>query len=164
MFIVLPNSLRISISDQTLVLLHNDEQVKQYSVSTALNGVGSQKNSGQTPLGKHLICAKIGGGLPINSVLVGRRPTGEIYHAELAKQFPDRDWILSRILWLSGLEVGHNRLGNVDTKQRYIYLHGTPDSEPMGVPLSHGCIRMRNSDIIELFDQLEPCSLVEIVE
>ncbi|MEA3406001.1 MAG: L,D-transpeptidase [Pseudomonadota bacterium] len=146
-----------------LFLYRDNDLVKQYAISTALNGIGSEQNSGKTPLGRHLIRAKIGAGLPINTVFIGRRPTGEIYDADLAEQFPNRDWILSRILWLSGLDVGHNRLGDVDTMQRYIYIHGTPDSEPMGIPLSHGCIRMANADIIELFDLVEPYSLVEIV-
>ncbi len=99
----------------------------------------------------------------MNSVLVGRRPTGEIYSEALAQQFPQRDWILSRILWLSGLEVGKNRLGQVDTMQRYIYIHGTPDREPMGAPHSHGCIRMRNADVVQLFDQVTVGTEVEIV-
>ncbi len=136
--------------------------VREYPVSTGLNGVGNEKNSGKTPLGKHIIRAKIGAELPINSVLVGRRPTGEIYTPQLGELNPERDWILSRILWLSGKEKGINRLGRVDTMQRYIYLHGTPDSEPMGIPKSHGCIRMRNHDIIELFDLIEAGTEVDI--
>ncbi|WEJ61592.1 L,D-transpeptidase [Thiomicrorhabdus lithotrophica] len=156
-------SLRVSISEQTLELFNNEELVKAYSISTALNGSGCQKDSGQTPLGKHIIRAKIGANTPINSVFVGRRPTGEIFNEQLAQEFPHRDWILSRILWLSGNEKGVNRLGNVDTMQRYIYIHGTPDSEPMGVPISHGCIRMRNNEIIELFDLIEIQTPVEII-
>ncbi len=140
-------------------------KVLTYLVSTGVKGVGEQQGSGCTPRGKHLVRAKIGEGLPANAVFVGRRFTGEIYSQALAERFPDRDWILSRILWLSGLEPGVNRLGNVDTMRRYIYIHGTPDSEPMGVPASHGCIRMRNSDVMELFDlipvgtelQIEDC-------
>ena len=115
-------------------------------------GAGQQKNSNQTPLGWHTLRAKIGANANVNSVFVGRRFTGEIYSAQQALAHPHRDWILSRILWLSGCEIGHNRLGNVDTMQRYIYIHGTPDTEPMGVAKSHGCIRMRNADVIELFD------------
>ena len=157
-------SILISISEQTLTLYQNNALVKKYAVSTAFNGVGSQKNSGQTPLGNHLIRAKIGTDQPLNTVFVGRRPTGETYHPNLAKQFPERDWILTRILWLSGTQVGHNRLGQVDTMQRYIYIHGTPDSEPMGIALSHGCIRMRNQDLIELYDLVEPYTPIEIVE
>lgn len=123
-----------------------------FEVSTALNGVGSEKNSGKTPSGRLKVRAKIGQGLPVNTVFVGRRPTGEIYSEALAQSAPNRDWILTRILWLSGLEIGHNRLGNVDTMQRYIYIHGTPDTEPMGIPKSHGCIRMKNQDVVTLFD------------
>ena len=110
------------------------------------------ENSAKTPLGSHRIRAKIGAGLPVNSVFVGRRFTGEIFSESLCRQFPHRDWILTRILWLCGNEIGFNRLGSVDSMRRYIYIHGTPDSEPMGKPLSHGCIRMKNSDVVELFD------------
>ena len=144
-------TIEISIQDQCLRLLLADE-VKEYSVSTAKLGIGQNKGSNQTPLGWHSIRAKIGADASTNSVFVGRRFTGEIYSTELAQQFPQRDWILSRIIWLSGCEVGRNRLGDVDSMQRYIYIHGTPDSEPMGIAESHGCIRMRNADVIELFD------------
>jgi hypothetical protein len=145
--------IEISIQHQTLTLFDAFGGVKaRYSVSTAANGMGCVKNSGCTPLGEHIIRAKIGAGAPLNTVFVGRRPTGEILSSELAAQYPERDWILTRILWLSGTEVGKNRLGNVDSMQRYIYIHGTPDSEPMGQPCSHGCVRMRNQDVLELFD------------
>ncbi len=144
----------ISISAQTLSVFHEAVLWQSYSISSALNGVGGEKNSGKTPLGRHVIRAKIGGGMPINTVFVGRRATGESYSEALAQQFPKRDWVLSRILWLSGKEKEINRLGQVDTMQRYIYIHGTPDSEPMGVPLSHGCIRMRNTDVMALFDSI----------
>ncbi len=152
-------SIFISISHQTLTVISNEQnnavQTRCYSVSSGLNGIGCEKNSGKTPLGLHQVRAKIGHNAPINTVFVGRRATGEIYDENLAVSYPQRDWILSRILWLSGKEVGVNRLGNVDSMQRYIYIHGTPDSEPMGRPLSHGCIRMRNHDLIELFDLIE---------
>lgn len=128
--------------------------IKTYAVSTAKNGVGSEKNSGQTPLGRLCIRAKIGEGQPLNAVFVSRRPTGEIYSPALAQANPQRDWILTRILWLSGLEVGSNRLGSVDTMQRYIYIHGTPDTEPMGRPESHGCIRMRNEAVLDVFERV----------
>lgn len=144
--------VNVSIQNQTLELYCSDSLIKSYSVSTALNGPGELKNSGCTPRGEHIVRAKIGQSLPENTVFVARRPTGEIYSSELAKLYPDRDWILSRILWLSGCEPGKNRLGNVDSMQRYIYIHGTPDTEPMGEPRSHGCIRMRNKELIELFD------------
>lgn len=146
--------IEISINEQQLTLIENGRVKSTYSISTGKNGVGEQQGSGCTPRGWHCIRARIGAGLPINSVFVGRRPTGEIYSEELARQYPERDWILSRILWLSGLEVGENRLGKVDTMARYIYLHGTPDDQPMGEPHSHGCIRMRNQDIVELFELL----------
>ena len=160
----LTHSISISISQQTLSLYQGTSLLKTYAVSTALKGVGCEKDSGKTPLGKHIIRAKIGTDEPLNTVFVGRRPTGEIYTKPLADAHPNRDWILSRILWLSGTEVGRNRLGQVDTMQRYIYIHGTPDTEPMGIALSHGCVRMRNQDIVELFDLIEPFSFVEIVE
>ena len=143
--------LDVNVSTQSLIF-KSKEFNKSYSISTAKNGVGQLFSSGCTPLGHHQVRAKIGNGAPLNSVFVGRRLTGEIYSPELSFQFPHRDWILTRILWLSGKEVGYNRLGNVDSMRRYIYIHGTPDSEPMGQPLSHGCIRMRNTDLIELFD------------
>lgn len=145
--------IQVSIQDQCLRLLTGDA-ITEYSISTAKLGIGQSKGSNKTPMGWHFIRAKIGSGVDENSVFIGRRTTGEIYSSELSLQYPDRDWILTRILWLSGCEMGHNRFGNVDTMQRYIYIHGTPDSEPMGVPESHGCIRMRNRHIIELFDQV----------
>jgi len=111
-----------------------------------------------------VVRAKIGAGAAENTVFVGRRPTGEIYTAELGQNNPGRDWMLTRLLWLSGCEPGFNRLGEVDTMQRYIYIHGSPDNAPMGQPGSIGCIRMRNRDIVELFDQVEPGTPVEILE
>ena len=157
--------IEISISSQTLTLFDNFGGVKaKYSVSTAANGVGCEKNSGCTPLGSHIIRAKIGADAERNSVFVGRRFTGEICTPELMAQFPERDWILTRILWLSGTEIGVNRLGNVDTMQRYIYIHGTPDSTEMSKIGSHGCIRMRNSDVIALFDMVEAGTQVAIRE
>lgn len=156
--------IQISIADQDLKLMQQGELIKSYPVSTALNGAGEQKNSGCTPRGKHYIRALIGADLPENAVLVGRRFTGEIYSDALAQSSPERDWILSRILWLCGCEKGRNRLADVDTMQRYIYIHGTPDTEPMGIAKSHGCIRMRNADVIELFEQVIPGTPVEIME
>ena len=157
--------IQISIQNQTLTLFDNFGGVKvKYPVSTAANGVGCEKDSGCTPLGNHIIRAKIGAGALPNTVFVGRRPTGEICTPELMAQYPNRDWILTRILWLSGTEIGKNRLGNVDTMQRYIYIHGTPDSTDIGKIGSHGCIRMRNSDVIELFDLVEAGTKVFISE
>jgi lipoprotein-anchoring transpeptidase ErfK/SrfK len=147
--------LEISIAEQQCRLWQQDDCVFSAAVSTALNGAGEQEGSGCTPRGWHTIRAKIGQGQAVNSVFVGRRPTGEIFDTSLAERYPQRDWILTRILWLSGLEVGTNRLGNVDTMRRYIYIHGCPDKEPMGVPRSHGCIRMHNPDLLALFDRVE---------
>lgn len=155
--------IEISIKDQTLHFIDNDK-VTSFDVSTALNGPGEQEGSGCTPRGWHQIRAVIGEQQPENAVFIGRRPTGEIYNAELAEQFPERDWILSRILWLQGLEAEVNRFGKVDSMRRYIYIHGAPDSEPMGIPLSHGCVRMRNSDVIRLTELITPGTLVWIQE
>ncbi|MFN6961028.1 MAG: L,D-transpeptidase family protein [Rhodocyclaceae bacterium] len=155
--------IRISIPAQTLELLDaHGEPLRRYSVSTAKNGAGERRGSFCTPRGKHIIRAKIGAGAPENTVFVRRRPTGEIWTPELAAAHPGRDWILTRIMWLSGCEAGKNRLGEVDTMRRFIYIHGSPDTVPMGVPGSVGCIRMRNADIIELFDLVPPYTAVEI--
>ncbi len=156
---------RIDISIDSQVLVFNDNlnnYVLTYRIATAKNGAGEQFGSECTPRGKHIVRAKIGTGCPHNTVFVGRRPTGEIYSPELKEQFPDRDWILTRILWLSGCEIGFNRLGRVDTMRRYIYIHSTPETVPMGVPVSHGCILMRGPDIIELFDRVPVGTVVNI--
>ena len=157
--------IEISILKQILTLFDDSGSLKlHFPVSTAANGIGCEKNSGCTPLGAHIIRAKIGAGATPNTVFVGRRPTGEICTPELMTQYPNRDWILTRILWLSGTEIGKNRLGNVDTMQRYIYIHGTPDSTDMGEVGSHGCVRMRNADVIELFNLVEASTPVFISE
>ena len=157
--------IEISIKHQNLVLFDNFGGVKaKYRISSAANGVGCEKDSGCTPLGEHIIRAKVGINALINTVFVGRRATAEIFTPALKLDFPNRDWILTRILWLSGAEIGFNRLGNVDTMQRYIYIHGSPDSTEMGKIGSHGCIRMRNADIIELFDLIEAGTPVIISE
>lgn len=143
--------LEVDIATQKMFVYDQDKLINEYLVSTAKNGVGERLGSEQTPRGQHIIRAKIGADSPVNTVFVGRRPTGEIYTPALREQHPNRDWILTRIFWLSGLEVGKNRLGDVDTMQRYIYIHGTPDDVELGTPGSRGCIRMRNTDIIELF-------------
>lgn len=157
-------TIEIKIATQQLIVWQHDQILRQYAISSALKGAGERSGSEQTPRGQHIIRAKIGANLPLNTVFKARRPTGEIYSAELAEKYPNRDWILSRIMWLSGCELGKNRLGQCDTMRRYIYIHGTPDSEPMGVPLSHGCIRMRNQDIVELFTLVPVFTPVLIVE
>lgn len=157
--------IRISIGLQQLDLLDDaGKLIKRYSISSAKNGVGEQNGSFQTPRGRHIVRAKIGAGAPFNTVFVERRPTGETYSPELAKRHPGRDWILTRILWLSGLERGYNRLGKVDTMRRAIYIHGSPDTADMGKPGSRGCIRMHNRDIVELFDLVPVRTSVEIRE
>lgn len=145
-------NIEINIATQQLTVWQQQQIIAQFIISSALKGAGEIQGSEQTPRGQHIIRAKIGQNQPINSVFKARRPTGEIYNAQLAAQFPTRDWILTRIMWLSGCELGKNRGGQCDTMRRYIYIHGTPDTEPMGIPKSHGCIRMRNEDIIQLFD------------
>lgn len=146
------------------LMLDDGTLIRRYPISTAANGAGERNGSGCTPRGRHVIRAKIGTGAPAFSVFRGRRPTGEIWSPELGAAQPGRDWILSRILWLSGLEPGRNRLGEFDSMRRYIYIHGTPDTEPMGVARSHGCIRMRNDDVVELFELVEAGTEVEVME
>lgn len=156
--------IQIQINQQQLDLIDcEDRSIKSYSISSAKNGTGQLRGSYCTPLGKHIIRAKIGDKQPVNTVFVKRRPTGEIYSPELAAQYPGRDWILTRIFWLSGCEVGLNRLGMVDTMRRYIYIHGSPDSAVMGKPGSIGCIRMHNDDLLELFDKVPVGAAVNIV-
>jgi predicted GNAT family N-acyltransferase len=157
--------IRISIPAQTLELHADDGRLlRRYAVSTAKNGPGEQRGSYMTPRGRHVVRAKVGAGATPNTVFVRRRPTGETWSPELAAAHPGRDWILTRILWLSGREPGRNRLGEVDTMRRYIYIHGSPDAVDMGAPGSIGCVRMRNADIVELFDLVPAYTPVDIVE
>ena len=146
-------ALKIDLSDQTLQVFENNNRLlNTYLISSAANGHGQKNNSFCTPTGGHIIRAKIGAGQPVGSIFRGRRPTGEIYEEGMRDAYPDRDWILTRILWLSGTEPGFNRLGDVDTMRRYVYIHGTPDEVVLGKPGSIGCIRMRNDDLLTLFD------------
>ncbi len=156
--------LDISVPAQQLAIIGRGQIIRSYPVSTAKNGVGEQRGSECTPAGWHSIRAKIGSGLPLNSVFVGRRATGETYNDELGRAYPQRDWILTRILWLGGLEPGKNRYGDVDTCWRYIYIHGTPDESIIGLPASHGCIRMKNADVLDLFNRVEAGARVYIHE
>lgn len=157
--------IRIDIGRQCLELFDRAGCcLRRYAVSTATNGAGEVQDSGCTPRGRHRIRARIGAGAPDGAVFRGRRQTGEIWSPGFAAVHPGRDWILSRILWLCGEQPGVNRGGRVDSMRRYIYIHGTGDDQPMGVPRSHGCIRMRNRDVIELFDLVAVGTLVEIVE
>ena len=146
--------LAVDLESQVLHLLEGRRALARWPVSTGRNGVGEADGSGRTPRGWHRIRACIGAGQPQGTVFAGRRPTGEVYSPALAQAQPERDWILSRILWLCGEEPGRNRGGRVDTQRRFIYIHGCPDECPMGVPLSHGCVRMRNADVIALFEEV----------
>jgi hypothetical protein len=155
-------TIEVSLSRQTLHFHDADGTAHGFAVSTSRFGPGEFSGSLCTPRGRHVVRAKIGAGLPPGAVLQGRRPTGEVWSAELAAAHAGRDWILSRILWLSGIERGRNRLGVVDTMRRYIYIHGTTDGEALGVPFSHGCIRMRNEDVIRLYDLVPVGTVVDI--
>lgn len=157
--------IRISLPRQTLELFSaRGDRLAAYAVSTAKNGAGEESGSYCTPRGRHVIRVKVGAGATPNTVFVRRRSTGELWSPELDAKFPGRDWILTRILWLSGCEVGKNRLGTVDTMRRFIYIHGSPERVAMGTPGSIGCVRMRNDDIIALFDRVPVGTLVDIVE
>jgi L,D-transpeptidase YbiS len=156
--------IEIDLSKQQLRLLDGPRLLREYAVSTAANGAGERNGSNCTPRGRHQIRAMIGRGAAAGAVFASRRSTGEIHSPELAARYPHRDWILTRILWLSGLERGSNRHGEVDTMRRYIYIHGTPDATRLGAPGSHGCVRMANGDIIELFEQVRPGTEVTIRE
>ncbi len=157
-------SIVVQVPAQALEVYDGASLVRRYPVSTSNRGTGEKNGSFCTPRGLHLVRAKIGAGAPLNTVFVKRRSTGELYTPELAGRFPGRDWILTRILWLSGCEPGFNRLGEVDTMRRYIYIHGSPDAAVMGTPGSIGCIRMRNRDIVELFDLIESGMPVDILD
>ncbi len=159
-----PYVIKVSIDQQRQQLLESNDIVMDVAVSTATNGPGERIHSECTPRGRHRVRARIGAGCPVNTVFRGRRPTGELYSPELRAGNPGRDWILTRILWLCGEEPGRNRLGGVDTMRRYIYIHGAPDDDPMGVPTSHGCVKMRNADVIRLFDRVPVGTRVLIQE
>ena len=146
--------LEISLAAQRLYHWRDGALLSEYPVSTARNGPGERLGSGCTPRGWHGVRARIGGGAPVNTVFIRRRPTGEVYSPELGRQYPERDWILTRILWLSGLEPGRNRLGDVDTFRRFIYIHGTPEEWRLGAPASYGCIRMGSRDVIDLYNRV----------
>lgn len=159
-----PYLIKVSIDEQRLQLLKDDEVVMDVPVSTASKGPGELIHSECTSRGWHRIRARIGTACPVNTVFVGRRPTGEFYTPEMRADNPERDWIITRILWLCGEEPGRNRLGEVDTMRRYIYIHGAPDDDPMGIPSSHGCVKMRNKEVIELFDTVPVGTRVLIQE
>lgn len=154
----------INLTDQSLCLYEDNQLMVQYAVSTAKNGAGEKMDSECTPRGKHVIAEKIGDGCDQNTVFVGRQATGEVYRPALRNQYPERDWILTRILWLKGTEAGRNLGDDVDSYDRFIYIHGAPDDVEMGQPGSRGCIRMRNEDVIELFNRVSEGIGVTILE
>lgn len=154
----------IDLGRQRLELREANATLQSFDISSSKNGPGEQLDSYRTPRGWHEVCEKIGDGCALNTVFVGRRPTGEIYDAELQRHHPERDWMLTRILWLSGTDPGRNQGGEVDTRGRYIYLHGCPDDVQLGVPGSIGCIRMSNRDVVELFDRIPVGTQVHIHE
>ena len=154
----------IDLSSQRLELRKDGEALLSVAISSAVNGPGELLDSHCTPRGWHEVCEKFGDDCEVNTVFVGRRPTGEVYDRALGAANPGRDWMLTRILWLSGIEPGRNQGGNVDTKNRYIYLHGCPDEAEMGVPGSIGCIRMQNRDVVALYDRVPIRTRVHIHE
>ena len=154
--------VHVDVARQRLRWRDEHGNLREFIVSTAARGIGQQMGSEQTPIGRHIVRARIGERMPLGAVFVARRPTGEIWTPALAARHPQRDWILTRILWLSGTQPGLNRLGSVDSMRRYIYIHGTPDDQPMGVPASHGCVRMRNDEVIWLFDHVAAGTPVQI--
>lgn len=158
----------VSLATQQLYLYRrSDEGVRllcQFPVSTARNGAGELEGSFCTPRGVHRIAQKIGEDAPLFAVFKAREATGEIWTSQLDAAEPGRDWILSRILWLDGLEPGKNQGGEVDSHARYIYIHGTNEEDKIGTPVSHGCIRMRNADVVTLFDQVAVDTRVNIRE
>jgi L,D-transpeptidase YbiS len=156
--------IKVSINEQRLQLLESGRISMDVAVSTAANGPGEVMHSECTPRGLHRVRARIGAGAAANTVFVGRRASGEIYTPELKQQHPDRDWMLTRILWLCGMEPGKNRFGDRDSMRRYIYIHGCPEDDAMGTPSSHGCIKMRNAEVIELFDRVPAGTRVLIQE
>jgi L,D-transpeptidase YbiS len=154
--------IRVDIANQRLALTEADGSTRSYPVSTGRNGIGNEAGSGCTPLGLHRIRIKIGAGAPPGAVFVGRRATGQTFDADLDAREPGRDWMLSRILWLQGMEPGANRGGAVDTLRRNIYIHGTAEESGIGTAVSYGCVRMNNADMIDLFDRVQAGALVQI--
>ena len=150
------NQLIVILAKQQSMHCYNGDQLlATYRISTGKNGLGEQSGSERTPRGWHSIHNIIGLEQALNSVCVAREWTGVLYTSELGTKFPERDWILTRIIQLDGLEPGRNKGGDVDSLQRYIYIHGTAHEDQLGMPASHGCIRMANADITLLADWVE---------
>ena len=147
-----PVSIRVSVKEQKLYLFKGPKVVKVYPVSTSQYGTGSIQGSNRTPLGHHRVARKIGAGVPLNTIFRERANTRRTIAPNPAKKPVSGDYITTRILWLEGLEPGKNRGAGVDSFERCIYIHGTPDEGLIGTPASHGCIRMKNKDVAELFN------------
>ncbi len=145
----------VSIKHQKLYLIENDSTVKKYPISTALKGVGNKLHSLKTPPGLHTIKRKLGDNVPYAGILEAREYNGKIAKVLTDKQKAGGDYVTTRILWLEGEEPGINKGRNIDSYNRYIYIHGTPEEGLIGQPASHGCIRMKNSDVMELYDLIE---------
>ena len=156
--------LFVSVKEQKMYHIVENTIVKEYLVSTAKKGVGNQKNSDMTPHGLHYIKEKYGSKTPQNGRMIGR-----VFYGQIAKIYYDTtssktDDITSRILWLSGMEKDINKGGNVDSYNRYIYIHGTSEEGKIGTPASHGCVRMLNNDIIELYAKIKNGTKVLILD
>ena len=157
--------LLINIHQQRLYQIRNKKLLQSYAISSAANGTGNQDGSGKTPLGTHYIREKFGDGAPLGSQFKARKLTG--HQPKILTTPGERsasDNITSRILWLSGLEPGNNQGDGVDSYQRYIYIHGTDEESRLGTPASHGCIRMANQDIINLYSAVDTSTLVYIYQ
>jgi len=152
----------VDVPQQSLSLYEHDQCLQSWPVSTASRGCGNDRDSLKTPLGAHRIAEKIGAGCQAHTIFKAREDTGCLADVIMQAHSGDEDLITSRILWLKGIEAGKNLNGDVDTQQRYIYIHGTPEEGLIGQPVSHGCIRMRNRDVIELFELVEVETLVFI--
>ena len=158
-------ALVVDVTSQRMFLFEAGRLIGSYPVSTAERGTGNREGSLQTPLGLHRVDEKIGAGAPAGMIFRARQSTGQ--RADILtgpEERAERDDVTSRILWLSGLEPGVNQGGDVDSKRRYIYIHGTPEEGRIGQPASHGCVRMTNADVIALFDRVEVGALVDIIE
>lgn len=147
--------LYVSVKHQQMYLIEKDSIIKKYTVSTAKKGVGNELHSLKTPIGLHSVKRKIGDNVPLGGILEARVYNGSKATIYEDKTKADGDYVTTRILWLDGEEIGVNKGRNVDTYNRFIYIHGTPEEGYIGEPVSHGCIRMKNTDVIELYDLID---------
>lgn len=155
-------SIETKLSEQKLYVMRDNQIFKQYPISSSKFGIGSEAGSNKTPLGKHIVREKIGAGAPINTIFKSRVDTKKIAQVCLEPKDTGHDYVTTRILWLEGIEEGINKGNGIDSYRRNIYIHGTPEEGLIGTPASHGCIRMRNKDVMELFDLIPTGTKVEI--